>query len=452
MFFDKYPYSNFHELNLDWLINRMKELDIAFDEFKVVNHITFSGQWDITKQYPAWTIVSDNNIGYVSIQPVPVGVTLTDTNYWVEVIDYTAQIAGLQTRVVALENTVGDNSSGLVKDMNDAETDIDALEHVVYKKYAIIGDSYCDPTVSDDSTSIITHFIADMGLTENVDFASQYNGGWGFVSDGTKTFESLIPVLKTKIDSSLVAFDSSELTDLIVLGGDNDAWHTRAQLDIAIESFINAAKLAFPNAQIHIGEVGNLADNPTSHQNIALYTIPAYQNCSKWGAHYLSGVEVVMMNQNYFMSDNIHPTGEGMKLLGGAVKQALFSKYDTCYTDSQTVDVSTSSIGSTTSSLGVTIRKQGENLDLYLQGTVDNPGSSLSTWTTYTIGTIPSKLIQGSTVYSWGIGFIRTPGNVFVPVIVFLDNKLLKIITTSAVSYGQVQFINTHLSIPAYIN
>ena len=73
----KLPWSNFHELNLDWLIARMKELQIQFDEFVVVNHITFSGQWDITKQYPAWTIVSDNNIGYVSIQPVPVGVVLT---------------------------------------------------------------------------------------------------------------------------------------------------------------------------------------------------------------------------------------------------------------------------------------------------------------------------------------------------------------------------------------
>ena len=123
-FFEKYPNTNFHELNLDWLIAKMKELQIQFDEFKVVNNITFSGQWDITKQYPAWTIVSDNNIGYVSQKPVPVGVPLTNGNYWVEVIDYTAQIAGLQTRVVALENTVGDNSSGLVKDVNDLQTEL----------------------------------------------------------------------------------------------------------------------------------------------------------------------------------------------------------------------------------------------------------------------------------------------------------------------------------------
>lgn len=104
--FSKYPYLDEHELNLDWLIAKMRSLEIQFDEFKVVNNITFSGQWDITKQYPAWTIVSDNNIGYVSLKPVPAGVVLTNTDYWIEVIDYTAQIAGLENRVIALENKV----------------------------------------------------------------------------------------------------------------------------------------------------------------------------------------------------------------------------------------------------------------------------------------------------------------------------------------------------------
>ena len=138
LFNHAYPYLDEHELNLDWLIAKMKELNIAFEEFKVVNNITFSGAWDITKQYPAWTIVSDNNIGYVSIQPVPVGVVLTNTDYWVEVIDYTAQIAGLQSRVVALENIVGDASSGLVHDVDKLQSDVSAIQDELIEKTATV--------------------------------------------------------------------------------------------------------------------------------------------------------------------------------------------------------------------------------------------------------------------------------------------------------------------------
>lgn len=112
MFFNTYPYTDGHELNLDWILAKIRELQKEMNDFEVINNITFSGEWDITDQYPAWTIVTDNNIGYVSIQPVPAGVMLNNADYWRVVIDYTAQIAGLQNRVVNLENEFNDLENG----------------------------------------------------------------------------------------------------------------------------------------------------------------------------------------------------------------------------------------------------------------------------------------------------------------------------------------------------
>ena len=100
---NKYPYTDFHELNLDWIIGKIKELTNKMSEFEALNKITFSGVWDITKQYPAWTIVNDSGVGYISLKPVPAGIPLTNSDYWTIVADYSVLIAGLQNRIISLE-------------------------------------------------------------------------------------------------------------------------------------------------------------------------------------------------------------------------------------------------------------------------------------------------------------------------------------------------------------
>ena len=165
--FNKYPYTDFHELNLDWIIKKIKELGIEFDEFKVLNSITFSGEWDITKQYPAWTIVSDNNIGYISVQPVPVGVPLTNADYWKVVIDYTTQIANLQSRVVALENEVSN-----IHDMNKFYSG---------KKIMIIGDSLTDVTTNPPNwVTLFKNYVQSVGGSVDTSFCQNGSSfaGW----------------------------------------------------------------------------------------------------------------------------------------------------------------------------------------------------------------------------------------------------------------------------------
>ena len=104
-FVNKYPYTSFHELNLDWVIQQIMALHHDYDEFKAVNTITNAGAWDITKQYQAWTIVSDNNAGYISLKQVPAGVAITNTEYWGLIADYNILITDLSQRIGSLENS-----------------------------------------------------------------------------------------------------------------------------------------------------------------------------------------------------------------------------------------------------------------------------------------------------------------------------------------------------------
>ncbi len=84
--FDHFPYTNFHELNLDLLLNKMRELQKLVENFINLNTIKYANpiQWNITTQYEANTVVIDPNDGtaYLSVQPVPTGVAITNTDYW----------------------------------------------------------------------------------------------------------------------------------------------------------------------------------------------------------------------------------------------------------------------------------------------------------------------------------------------------------------------------------
>lgn len=90
--FDLYPYTNFHELNQDWILSILKkfenELKQAID-YKTI-HYADPLQWNITTQYAPNTVVVDENTGiaYISKDSVPSGILLSDENYWIVIFDY----------------------------------------------------------------------------------------------------------------------------------------------------------------------------------------------------------------------------------------------------------------------------------------------------------------------------------------------------------------------------
>ena len=89
--FDQFPYTNFHELNLDWILQALKELEHTIEQFVAINALKYADpiQWNITSQYEKNTIVIDPQTGtaYISVQPVPSGVALTNEDYWTVVFD-----------------------------------------------------------------------------------------------------------------------------------------------------------------------------------------------------------------------------------------------------------------------------------------------------------------------------------------------------------------------------
>lgn len=82
------PYTNFHDLNLDWIIEVLNEFNTKLTNFVSLATIKYADpiQWDITSQYEANTVVVDSNgNAYLSVKPVPSGVSLDRTEFWTKI-------------------------------------------------------------------------------------------------------------------------------------------------------------------------------------------------------------------------------------------------------------------------------------------------------------------------------------------------------------------------------
>ena len=233
-FIDKYPYTDFHELNLDWILARITELGIRMDDFTAVNTITYAGAWDITQQYPAWTVVSYQNKGFISTQPVPAGVNVYNTNYWRVIMDLSAILDSMDDRIDAVEAEIDE---------------IGKYNQTIPTKIVCIGDSY-GMKITDNWPKQLQSIFQ----LPNNRFNNQCVGNAGFV--GYTGYRTFLEQLQNVSD------DMSTYTHIIICGGFNDAYGaggascSTADLTnqmIACRDYIAAN---FTNAKVYIGFAG----------------------------------------------------------------------------------------------------------------------------------------------------------------------------------------------------
>lgn len=135
-FINKFPYSDTHELNLDWIISECKRLAEEMKSFEAINTVEYVGTWSISGSYKAWAVVNHNNYAYMSIKPVPAGIDITNQEYWVYVSQFTIDNAFSNTSLNALENKVITNKfsttdAAISNIVSDLENEISTRENDV---------------------------------------------------------------------------------------------------------------------------------------------------------------------------------------------------------------------------------------------------------------------------------------------------------------------------------
>ena len=339
-FFHKYPYTDLHELNLDWIIEMIKELDKTMDEWTALNKIKLGGIWDITKAYEQWTIVDDGTNGYISIQPVPEGVLLTNTDYWMLIANYGGLIIALQARVAALEATVGDNTSGLVKDVNDNTSDISTLQtnvasltvkantsNVMDGKIVCIGDSYLQGYNPDGNTTPWSDRLRSFMNKSASDVKSYADGGCGFeaVGQNGNRFEDLLTTAAN--DSS---FDNKDVSLIIIGGGFNDAANgaSNTALNTRFGNCETIITNNFPNAKTVCAFMGAAQSPEVLVTYDKLYNaIMRYNNNAQiHNMAYIYDIGIALKGAGSTLgSDGIHPNDDGQVIIAKALYNFISS-------------------------------------------------------------------------------------------------------------------------------
>ena len=324
-FFNKYPYTDFHELNLDWVLNMLKELDKEWDEFKVLNTITIAGVWDISKNYPKYAIVEDSGTGYLSLKPVPAGIAINNLDYWLPVGTYSTAIADLQTRVNALEGTVTTLSgtvAGHTTQINTLSNKLD-VNNMIKGQIVYIGDSYLAGWTPDgDVTSWGQHLKNIMNKPNDKIFAV---GGVGFCNTvGGENFRTLVDTAAADVD-----VDNDKVTLVLFGGGWNDKGYSASDLVTAMQDAINKVHNNFPNAIALFAYMAWDRNSGNFNTYNKLYLPARYANAIKQtGIGWIENIyKCLQAPEGYFSSDGTHPNNEGQKAIANAIYSALIGSY-----------------------------------------------------------------------------------------------------------------------------
>lgn len=434
MIWSRYPYTDAHESNLDWVIAEIKKLHKDYDDFKAVNKITNAGAWDITKQYQAWTVVSDNNVGYISLKAVPAGVAITNIEYWGVIADYNIFITDLSNRISVLEGQMATLNNTTIPAIQANLSDINPrLDLLDSGNYVFIGDSYGDGVGG--AGSWCDYAAEFLGLTAGVNYFKSSMTTVGFCNSYLdNTFQTLMETLA----GTMTDKQKTDTVKIVVGGGFNDQNYDPADINDAIYNFVQSAKLLFPNATVYIGCIGWSALSEP-RQMIIRNSLRGYSMCALSGACYIENSEYLLHNYTLIQADNTHPTDAGAKYIGYGIGAFLASGSCRMPAQREIATITANSLWSGGITNGWYVRQENnitviDNYDMELQ--LLSPGSLLANYD-WNLGTLNSDFVRGGdpaneyTRISNGIAeYVTTGGTYTVPYIIYCggtDGRTLKI-------------------------
>ena len=253
------PYTNFHDLNLDWIMDELNEFNTKLTNFVSLATIKYANpiQWDITSQYEANTVVVDSNgNAYLSVQPVPSGVSLDRTEFWTKIGNFDELWADVKKAITP--NDEGHSPTATAdRAVNDLVWVNAALVRVT--RAMIAGDAYVPGSnCVSSSTNEVLHYLitafneglsAEKTARENADTQLQQA-----IDNETQARKDADNNLQNSIDNETQARENADTQLQQAIDNETQARENAdTQLQQAIDNETQARKDADNKLQKNIG-------------------------------------------------------------------------------------------------------------------------------------------------------------------------------------------------------
>jgi hypothetical protein len=265
MAFSNFPYTDFHNLNLDWLLDTVKDLDTKWDEYYT--------QWN------KWQ---------------------ADVQNYIDNLDY---IAAIDNYLDALK------ASGELSDIIDTWlTDYGLIT---------IGDSYGEGYTPDGMVKPWCDILHEQYFSDASFYVNKSLGGSGF---GANTHFS---ALLSQAIASLTDKQKKQVKYVVVAGGWNDQLVADSIINSGIKDTIDLMA-QLPNATLYIGWIATPIIGFTTVAKVKAYNkIKTLYETYFGKFKFLSGADSALRWTGVLASDNIHPNAIGQGSIADMIYKAM---------------------------------------------------------------------------------------------------------------------------------
>ena len=265
-------YTNFHDLNLDWIIEVLNEFNTKLTNFVSLATIKYADplQWDITSQYEANTVVVDSNgNAYLSVRPVPSGVSLDRTEFWTKIGNFDELWADVKRAI-----TPNDEGHSPTATADRAVNDLVWVEGALVRvtKAMNAGDAYVPGSncVSSSTNEVLHYLITafNEGLSAEQTAREEADRDLQTAVDTEKQArEDADSDLQTAIDTEKQTREDADSNLQTVIDTEKQ---TREDADIQLKNSINQMQtyVSAPGAGIKANDQSAAAQNTSTLQQL----------------------------------------------------------------------------------------------------------------------------------------------------------------------------------------